>query len=66
MNAPAGWYRDPNDASSWRYWDGDAWTEHRAPLHETSEQPSTNEGIDTVSENEHEAALAYGDSTRQT
>ena len=28
---PAGWYPDPEDASSLRYWDGDAWTEHRSP-----------------------------------
>ena len=30
MNA-AGWYEDPRDASYYRYWDGDAWTEHRTP-----------------------------------
>jgi hypothetical protein len=28
---PAGWYPDPEDASSLRYWDGDAWTEHGSP-----------------------------------
>lgn len=28
---PAGWYPDPNDASSLRYWDGSTWTDHRAP-----------------------------------
>jgi hypothetical protein len=26
----AGWYADPEDASSWRYWDGSAWTQHKA------------------------------------
>lgn len=25
---PAGWYADPNDPGSQRYWDGSAWTEH--------------------------------------
>jgi hypothetical protein len=25
---PAGWYRDPNGASAWRYWDGSTWTDH--------------------------------------
>ena len=28
----ANWYPDPADASLLRYWDGHAWTEHRAPL----------------------------------
>ncbi len=28
---PSGWYPDPEDASQQRYWDGAAWTEHRAP-----------------------------------
>ena len=27
----AGWYPDPDDPRSWRYWDGAAWTEHRSP-----------------------------------
>lgn len=27
---PAGWYRDPAGARSWRYWDGNVWTEHSA------------------------------------
>lgn len=26
--APANWYPDPDDASRWRYWDGQAWTDH--------------------------------------
>jgi len=28
---PADWYTDPDDESQFRYWDGSAWTEHRAP-----------------------------------
>jgi len=28
---PAGWYPDPELASTLRYWDGGQWTEHRAP-----------------------------------
>lgn len=28
---PAGWYRDPYDATKQRYWDGAEWTEHVAP-----------------------------------
>ena len=34
---PAGWYPDPDDSGSQRYWDGSAWTEHRAPVHAPSE-----------------------------
>ena len=30
---PADWYTDPQDESQYRYWDGTAWTEHRAPRH---------------------------------
>ncbi len=28
---PANWYTDPTDESQYRYWDGSAWTEYRAP-----------------------------------
>jgi hypothetical protein len=28
---PAGWYSDPDGSGGQRYWDGSAWTEHRAP-----------------------------------
>ncbi len=30
---PADWYTDPDDESQYRYWDGSAWSEHRAPRH---------------------------------
>jgi len=29
--ASAGWYADPSGEPMWRYWDGNEWTEHRAP-----------------------------------
>ncbi len=29
---PAGWRPDPEDPGSWRYWDGRAWTDDRAPM----------------------------------
>jgi hypothetical protein len=29
---PAGWYPEPGRPGSQRYWDGDRWTEHRAPI----------------------------------
>ena len=28
---PAGWYPDPEDSGSTRYWDGTRWTDQRAP-----------------------------------
>jgi hypothetical protein len=30
-NTPAGWYSDPDGSGGQRYWDGQQWTEHRAP-----------------------------------
>ncbi|RMH78760.1 MAG: DUF2510 domain-containing protein [Actinomyces sp.] len=33
MSQPAGWYPDPENLDQLRYWDGAAWTEHRAPAH---------------------------------
>lgn len=32
MTTPAGWYPDPESTDQQRYWDGEQWTEHRAPL----------------------------------
>jgi hypothetical protein len=29
---PAGWYPDPSQTNTQRYWDGRSWTEQRAPL----------------------------------
>lgn len=37
----AGWYPDPEDATQQRYWDGEQWTEHRAPLAGATPPPST-------------------------
>ena len=28
---PAGWHPDPDDPNQWRYWDGERWTDQRAP-----------------------------------
>jgi hypothetical protein len=30
--APAGWYPDPDQVQTQRFWDGSAWTDQRAPL----------------------------------
>ncbi len=33
VNAPPpGWYGDPSGSASWRYWDGQTWTVHSAPM----------------------------------
>ena len=31
MTAPAGWYPDPDGTGGQRYWNGESWTDHRAP-----------------------------------
>jgi uncharacterized RDD family membrane protein YckC len=31
MSYPTGWYDDPQDPASQRYWDGGFWTDHRRP-----------------------------------
>src|SRR6185295_7349813 len=31
MTTPAGWYLDPDGTGGQRYWNGESWTEHRAP-----------------------------------
>ena len=31
MSAPAGWHPDPESHGVLRYWDGQTWTNHRAP-----------------------------------
>gem|GEM_PF-1182054 len=30
-STPAAWYDDPDDPTQLRYWDGQAWTDHRSP-----------------------------------
>ena len=41
----ADWYTDPEDESQYRYWDGSAWTEHRAPRHtDSAEDPGAAPG----------------------
>ncbi len=29
---PSGWYDDPEQRWTWRYWDGARWTDHRSPM----------------------------------
>ena len=40
MTTPAGWYSDPDGSGGQRYWDGSAWTEHRAPAAPEPAAPS--------------------------
>ena len=37
---PAAWYSDPEDAARVRYWDGQQWTDHRAPASQQPQQQS--------------------------
>jgi len=37
---PAGWHPDPHDPSQLRYWDGQGWTEHRAPAQQPPATPT--------------------------
>lgn len=37
---PAGWYPDPSDPGTQRYWDGSAWTDHSAPLAQAQGDPA--------------------------
>jgi len=32
VTTPAGWFPDPEDSGGQRFWNGDEWTEHRAPI----------------------------------
>lgn len=34
--AAAGWYHDPSDSGSWRWWDGENWTSHVRPKEQTT------------------------------
>jgi hypothetical protein len=40
-DTPAGWYPDPQDPSSLRYWNGVAWTDQRSPLQPAPPPPPT-------------------------
>ena len=41
---PAGWYADPSDAASLRYWDGTAWTAHQSAAVATQQWAPTPSG----------------------
>jgi hypothetical protein len=44
MDAPAGWYVDPDRVETQRYWDGHAWTDDRGPLYPGAALTSATEG----------------------
>ncbi len=37
QNPAPGWYPDPTQPGTQRYWDGEKWTEHSAPLQQQSQ-----------------------------
>jgi hypothetical protein len=37
---PPGWYLDPQDPRTQRYWDGTQWTEHRSPAAQQAGPPT--------------------------
>jgi hypothetical protein len=39
---PPGWYPDPHDPYTQRYWDGVQWTESRSPGLQVQQRPETN------------------------
>ncbi len=43
-----GWYPDPQDSASVRWFDGDDWTEHRAPADPTPEAESISAADETI------------------
>ena len=38
---PAGWYQDPEDPGTWRYWDGNDWTQERSTPSEGADAPGS-------------------------
>ena len=45
---PPGWYPDPQLPASVRWWDGTAWTEHRAPVWQPPIGPAAGPGYAAV------------------
>jgi hypothetical protein len=37
---PAGWQPDPEQPDTWRYWDGEKWTDQRAPMKSANAAPT--------------------------
>lgn len=49
MTGPApGWYDDPTMANTRRYWDGEQWTEHRAPEEQVTVAAGSSAGFWTI------------------
>lgn len=40
LTPPPAWHPDPDDPTGLRYWDGNMWTEHRAPSNQTVPEPT--------------------------
>lgn len=51
MTTPAGWYPDPTQVDIQRYWDGEHWTNQRAPAPAAAASPPANVGNDRIRRN---------------
>ena len=46
--APPGWHPDPGGGAQWRYWDGQAWTDHTSPYRAVPATPRKRIGTGVV------------------
>ncbi len=60
MSTPAGWYPDPDDPASQRYFDGTQWTEQRMPAAQPGFEPPPAEGPSTPGNGLSIGAIACG------
>jgi hypothetical protein len=60
VSTPAGWYPDPDDPASQRYFDGTQWTEQRMPAAQPGFEPPPAEGPSTPGNGLSIGAIACG------
>ena len=65
-NPPGNWYPDPHDASQLRYWDGQQWTEHRAPVQQAAQPSQTGDAAPATASGPVEPKPEAGQTKSQT